>query len=40
MDEDIGFNRTCRIISEAIEVPIKFIHKPVVRWIYSEDSLT
>lgn len=40
MDEDIGFNRTCRIISNAIEVPIKYTEIPVIKWIANEESLT
>ena len=40
MNEDIGFNRTCRIISKAIQEPIVFFDKPIIKWIENENSLT
>jgi len=40
MNEDIGFNRACRIISREIEVPILQFDTPVIHWIYNENSLT
>lgn len=40
LNEDIGFNRTCRIISDAIEVPIQFIEIPIIQQIKNEESLT
>lgn len=40
MNEDIGFNRTCRIISDSIGIPFMFIDDPILRWIRSPDSLT
>lgn len=40
MDEDIGFNRTCRIISRAIDVPIKMLSTPIIKWIKEENSIT
>ena len=40
MNEDIGFNRTCRIISDSIGIPFMFIDDPILRWIHNPDSLT
>ena len=40
MDEDIGFNRTVRIISDAINIPIKFIETPIIKQTKEETSLT
>ncbi len=40
LDEDVGFNRTCRIVSNAINVPIQFIEIPIIQQIQEEDSLT
>lgn len=37
LDEDIGFNRACRILAKD---SIKFINKPVIQWIKEENSLT
>lgn len=37
LDEDIGFNRTCRILAK---YSIKFMNKPVIQWIREENSLT
>ena len=35
LDEDIGFNHACRMCTD-----ILFMHKPVIRWIENENSLT
>ena len=40
MNEDIGFNRTCRIISDAIKVPMLLIKIPIIKQIRCDDSLT
>ena len=40
MDEDIGFNRTCRYCTEAENEPILYIDLPIIEWKYSADSLT
>ena len=40
MNEDIGFNRTCRLCTEAAAQPILFINQPVIKWIKDENSLT
>ena len=40
MDEDIGFNRTCRIISRAIDVPIRKMNYPIIEWIMDKNSIT
>jgi len=40
LDEDIGFNRTCRIISNYIHKPFYCIDRPVIQWMTEEDSIT
>ena len=40
MNEDIGFNRTCRIILKDRYKEIRFIDIPVIKWIANDDSLT
>ena len=40
MDEDIGFNRTCRLIIEQNNLLSTRIDKPVIKWIENKDSLT
>lgn len=35
LDEDIGFNHACRMCTD-----ILFMHKPVIKWIENENSLT
>ena len=35
MNEDIGFNHACRMCTD-----ILFMHKPVIKWIENENSLT
>lgn len=40
MNEDVGFNRTCRIISDAIKVPMMLIKIPIIKQIRCESSLT
>ena len=40
MNEDIGFNRTCRLCTEAELKPIVYMSNPVIRWIEDENSLT
>lgn len=40
MNEDIGFNRTCRIITNFIKIPIKHTEMPVIKWIADANSLT
>lgn len=40
MNEDVGFNRTCRIILDAIDNPIVFRSTPVIKQIKEENSLT
>ena len=40
MDEDIGFNRTCRLISKSIQEPMVFFEEPIIKWIENENSLT
>jgi len=40
MNEDVGFNRTCRIISNSICQPIFYIDKPIIKWVTDENSLT
>ena len=40
MNEDIGFNRTCRIISNSISQSFLYIDKPVIQWVQEENSLT
>ena len=40
MNEDIGFNRTCRYCTEFEDQPILFINLPVIEWIEEENSLT
>lgn len=40
LNEDIGFNRTCRIIHNVREFPIYYGKTPVIKWIKNEKSLT
>ena len=40
MNEDIGFNHTCNIISNAINIPIMNIDIPIMRWIFEPNSIT
>ena len=40
LNEDIGFNRTCRYCTEAAGKPIIFKEIPIIEWIKEEDSLT
>lgn len=40
MNEDIGFNRTCRIITNYIQEPIYCIDEPLINWIPDPQSLT
>jgi hypothetical protein len=35
MNEDVGFNRTCRLLTEFM-----YIDTPIIKWIPHEDSLT
>ena len=40
MDEDIGFNRTCRLIIEQKHLLQMQIDEPVIYWVENENSLT
>ena len=40
LNEDIGFNRTCRMITEAEQIPITKIEKPLIKQIIDKNSLT
>jgi len=40
MNEDIGFNRTCRLCTKTENKPFLFIDIPVINWIKEENSLT
>ena len=40
LDEDIGFNRTCRYCTEAAAQPLLFFNSPVIKWIENSNSLT
>lgn len=40
MDEDIGFNRACRICTESELQPIVYMPNPIIRWIEDSNSLT
>ena len=40
MNEDIGFNRACRLCTNSEDKPFMFIDIPVINWIREEDSLT
>lgn len=40
LDEDIGFNRICRIVSKAIKVPIYYLDTPIIEWIRDDNSIT
>lgn len=40
MNEDVGFNRNCRVITDAIHNPVPFIETPIVKCIYEEGSLS
>ena len=40
MDEDIGFNRACRICTESELQPIVYVPNPIIRWIEDSNSLT
>jgi hypothetical protein len=40
MNEDIGFNRTCRLCTNADLQPIIYMSNPVIKWIEDENSLT
>ena len=35
MNEDVGFNRTCRLLTD-----FYYIDEPVIKWIRHENSLT
>ena len=41
-NEDIGFNRICRIIIENLNEPQRYLHlsTPVIMWEYNENSIT
>lgn len=40
MNEDVGFNRACRIILNEINIPIVYRSTPVIKQIKEKDSLT
>ena len=40
MNEDIGFNRTCRYCTDAAAQPILYNDIPLIEWIEEENSLT
>lgn len=40
LNEDIGFNRTCRYCTEAAAQPLLFFNFPVIKWIENSNSLT
>ena len=40
MNEDVGFNRACRLCTAAENQPIPFINIPVAEWIEDKNSLT
>ena len=40
LDEDIGFNRACRLILRDRGLNFKFIEEPVIRWIEDPTSVT
>jgi len=40
MNEDIGFNRTCRLCTNAELIPIVYMSNPIIKWIENENSLT
>ena len=40
LNEDIGFNRTCRYCTEVENIPILFFTLPIIEWIPNENSLT
>ena len=40
LNEDVGFNRTCRLCAEASGEPMKFINLPVIEWIEEPNSIT
>ena len=40
VNEDVGFNRLCRLISNAIDEPILFLDEPIIRWVQDKNSLT
>lgn len=40
MNEDIGFNHTCRLCTDAELIPFAYAPKPVLKWIENENSLT
>ena len=40
MNEDIGFNRTCRLCTNIDTHPIAYIDTPTIKWIEEENSLT
>lgn len=40
MNEDIGFNRTCRICTNYEMKPVVYMSKPIIKWVESENSLT
>ena len=40
LNEDIGFNRTCRYCTEAAGAPVIFKEIPIIEWIKEENSLT
>ena len=40
VNEDIGFNRACRLIAQQKEEPIYEINEPIVKWIKEPNSLT
>lgn len=40
LNEDIGFNRTCRLCTEVDGQPIVYKDVPIIEWIKDENSLT
>lgn len=40
VNEDVGFNRLCRLISAATDQSILFLTEPIIRWVKDKNSLT
>ena len=40
MDEDVGFNCTCRIILRELGEPWVLKKTPLIEWVREEDSIT
>lgn len=40
LDEDIGFNRTCRLILRSRGLYYKYIEEPVIKWVEDRTSVT